>query len=155
MKKFLFDCGTHDPLASSGLLVLRLGAGLMMMFGHGIPKWQKYSEIVADWNTVPALWPLSYMTAPMSLMAAIAAEVFASALIALGLMTRLAAFVLGFAMCVAAFQFHGASDWFLPAPGAKEPAVIYLLFCFVLIITGAGQWSLDAGFTHDKRRRRR
>jgi uncharacterized membrane protein YphA (DoxX/SURF4 family) len=91
----------------------------------------------------------------MSLMAAIAAEVFASALIALGLMTRLAAFVLGFAMCVAAFQFHGASDWFLPAPGAKEPALTYLLFCFVLIVTGAGQWSLDAGFAHDKRRRRR
>lgn len=155
MKKFLFDCGTHDPLASSGLLVLRLGAGLMMMFGHGIPKWQKYSEMVGEWNTVPAIWPLSYMTAPMSLMAAIAAEVFASALIAMGLMTRLAAFVLGFAMCVAAFQFHGASDWFLPAPGAKEPALTYLLFCFVLIVTGAGQWSLDAGFAHDKRRRRR
>ena len=155
MKKFLFDCGTHDPLASSGLLVLRLGAGLMRMFGHGIPKWQKYSEMVGEWNTVPAIWPLSYMTAPMSLMAAIAAEVFASALIAMGLMTRLAAFVLGFAMCVAAFQFHGASDWFLPAPGAKEPALTYLLFCFVLIVTGAGQWSLDAGFAHDKRRRRR
>ncbi len=155
MKKFLFDCGTHDPLASSGLLVLRLGAGLMMMFGHGIPKWQKYSEMVGEWNTVPAIWPLSYMTAPMSLMAAIAAEVFASALIALGLMTRLAAFVLGFAMCVAAFQFHGAGDWFLPAPGAKEPALTYLLICFVLIVTGAGQWSLDAGFAHDKRRRRR
>lgn len=155
MKQFLFDCGTRDPLASSGLLLLRLGAGLMMLFGHGIPKWQKYSEMVVDWNIVPAIWPLSYMTAPMSLMAAIGAEVFASALIALGLMTRPAAFMLGFAMCVAAFQVHGASDWFLPAPGAKEPALVYLLICFVLIITGGGQWSLDAGFSQEKRRRRR
>jgi hypothetical protein len=33
-------------------------------------------------------------------------------------------------------------------------AVLYLIPCFVLIITGAGQWSIDAGFDTDKRRRR-
>ena len=83
-------------------------------------------------------------------MAAIGTEVFASALIALGLMTRPAAFLLGFAMCVAAFQVHGAGAWFLPAPGAKEPALIYLLFCFVLIITGGGQWSALRDIALDK-----
>lgn len=155
MKRFLVDCGTRDPLASSGLLVLRASTGLMMLFGHGIPKWRNYGVMVEQWDTVPALWPLSYMTAPMSLMAAIAAEVFAAALIVLGLCTRPAAFMLGFAMVVAAFQQHAHDPFFFKGGAAKELAVLYLVPCFVLIITGAGQWSLDGTFSHDKRRRRR
>ena len=155
MKKFLVDCGTHDPLASSGLLLLRVSTGLMMLIGHGLPKWQNYGEMVGEWTVVPAIWPLSYMTAPMSLMAAIAAEVFAAALLALGLLTRPAAFMLGFAMVVAAFQQHAGDPFFFKGGAAKEMAVLYLVPCFVLIITGAGQWSLDAMFAHDKRRRRR
>ncbi len=155
MKKFLVDCGTRDSLASSGILLLRVSIGWMMLYGHGIPKWQNYGTLVEKWTTVPALWPLSYMTAPVSLMAAIAAEVFAAALLALGLLTRPAAFVLGFAMCVAAFQQHGGDPFFSTGGPSKEMAVLYLIPCFVLIITGAGQWSLDAMFTHDKRRRRR
>lgn len=155
MKKFLFDCGTRDPLASTGLLLLRAAFGLMMLIGHGIPKWQEYGEKVETWTTVPAIWPLSKMTAPMSLMAAIGAEVFASALLVLGLMTRPAAFALGFAMCVAAFQVHGSGPWFLPGPGAKEPALLYLTVAFSLIVTGAGRWSLDAALSPGDKRRRR
>lgn len=154
MKKFLFDCGTNDPVASSGLLVLRVGFGLMMLIGHGIDKikgFQKYSEIWA----VPELWPLSYMSKPISLMATIGAEVGAAALLVLGLMTRPAAFVLGFAMCVAAFQVHAIHPIFSKGGPSKEMALLYLIPCFALILSGAGQWSLDALFTHDKRRRRR
>lgn len=155
MKKFLFDCGTRDPLASSGILALRVAVGLMMMFGHGIPKWQNYGAIVEKWSTVPAIWPLSYMTAPMSFMSAIGAEVFASALLVFGLMTRPAAFVLAFAMVVAAFQQHAADPFFAKGGPAKEMAVLYLIPCVVLIITGAGLWSLDSPLSTDKRKRRR
>ncbi|WP_367872117.1 DoxX family protein [Luteolibacter sp. Populi] len=155
MKRFFFDCGTRDPLASTGLLVMRTGFGLMMLIGHGLAKWQNYGATLAKWTVAPGIWPLSKMTMPMSLMATIGAEFFAAALLILGLATRPAAFVLGFAMCVAAFQVGAHSDWFVPAPGAKEPAVLYLLVCFVLIITGGGQWSLDATFNTEKRRRRR
>ncbi|WP_193214714.1 DoxX family protein [Luteolibacter marinus] len=155
MKKFLFDCGVRDPLASAGLLVLRVSFGLMMLFGHGLMKWQNYSELVKSWKVVPQIWPLSYLSEPMSLMATIGAEVFAAALIALGLMTRPAAFVLGFAMCVAAFQVHGAAPLFSMSGPSKEMALLYLAPAFVLIITGAGKWSLDAAILGDKRRRRR
>ncbi len=154
MKKFFFDCGTHDPVASSGLLALRVGFGLMMLIGHGIGKIEDYQKLAEIW-TVPDLWPLSYMSKPISLMATIAAEVGAAALLVLGLMTRPAAFVLGFAMCVAAFQFHGIHPLFAKGGPSKEMAVLYLIPCFALILSGAGQWSLDALFTHDKRRRRR
>jgi putative oxidoreductase len=155
MKRFLFDCGTRDPLASIGLLVLRAGFGLMMLFGHGLPKVQDYDAMLKQWTVVPAVWPLSYMSYPMSLMMAIGAELVASALLVLGIMTRPAAFVLGFAMCVAAFQVHGADPFFSKGGAAKEMAVLYLLPAFILIITGAGQFSLDAVIPADRRRRRR
>lgn len=154
MKKFFFDCGTNDPVASSGLLVMRVGFGLMMLIGHGIGKIEDYQKLSEIW-TVPDLWPLSYMSKPVSLMATIGAEVGAAALLVLGLMTRPAAFVLGFAMCVAAFQVHAIHPFFSKGGPSKEMAVLYLIPCFALILSGAGQWSLDALFTHDKRRRRR
>ena len=155
MKRFLFDCGTRDPLASIGLLVLRAGFGLMMLVGHGLPKLQNYATYAEKWSVVPAIWPLSKMTMPMSLMATIGAELFASGLLVLGILTRPAAFVLGFAMCVAAFQVHAADPFFSAGGAAKEMAVLYLLPAFVLIITGAGQYSLDATISTDKRKRRR
>ncbi len=154
MKKFCFDCGTTDPVASSGLAALRVGIGLMMLIGHGLPKIWDFQQASATWP-VPDLWPLSYMSNPISLMATIAAEVVAAGLLVVGLMTRPAAFLLGFAMCVAAFQIHGVHPFFSKGGPSKEMAVLYLIPCFVLILSGAGQWSLDALFTHDKRRRRR
>lgn len=154
MKKFLFDAGTGDPVASSGLLALRVGIGLMMLIGHGIGKITDYQKLSENWP-VPDLWPLSYMSKPISLMATIGAEVGAAGLLVLGLMTRPAAFVLGFAMCVAAFQVHGIHPMFSKVGPSKEMAVLYLIPCFALILSGAGQWSLDALFNHDKRRRRR
>jgi putative oxidoreductase len=155
MKLFFFDCGTRDPLASTGVLILRACTGLMMLFGHGLAKWQNFEKLKASW-VAPEIWPLSYMSSPISLVATISAEFFAAALIVLGLATRPAAFVLGFAMCVAAFQVHAHDPWLTPAGGgkAKEMALLYLVPCFVIIITGAGQWSLDS-FVHTERRRRR
>lgn len=154
MKKLLFDCGTRDPAASAGLFLLRCGIGLMMLIGHGIPKIQRFAELKEHW-TIPHIWPLSHMNEPVSLMATIFAEVLASTMIVLGLMTRPAAFVLGFAMVIAAFQVGGQGPWFLApgAQGAKEPALLYLLPACVLILTGAGSWSFDAGIFKDKRRR--
>lgn len=153
MKKFFFDCGTRDPLASSGLVFLRLAIGWMMLYGHGIGKIQNFDKLKAAWP-VPGIFPLSLMSSPVSLMATIGAEVVAAGLLIIGLATRPAAFVLGFAMCVAAFQVHAHAPMFVPAEGAREPAVLYLVASVVLIITGAGQWSIDAGFDTTKRRRR-
>jgi putative oxidoreductase len=154
MKKLFFDCGTRDPAASAGLFLLRAGTGLMMLIGHGIPKIQHFAMLKDHW-TIPHIWPLSHMSEPISLMATISAEVLASAMIVFGLMTRPAAFVFGFAMVVAAFQVGGEAPWFLGTgvTAAKEPALLYLLPACVLILTGAGTWSFDAGIFKDKRRR--
>ena len=154
MKKILFDCGTRDVTASLGLLVLRLCFGLMMMIGHGIPKLQGYATMKDGWH-VPPMWPLSTMSPPVSLIATIGAELFCSLLLIFGLGTRFAAFVLGFAMVVAAFDVGGQAPWFMTGSGmSKEPAILYLIPMLVLIITGAGAVSLDAALYQETKRRR-
>lgn len=152
MKKFLFDLGTRDPLGSFGLLILRVGFGLMMAIGYGLPKLQKFEQMKAEWP-VAGIWPLSMMSHPVSLMATIGAELGCALLLVLGLMTRPAAFVLGFAMLVAAYQIHGADPFFMAGGSAKEPAILYFIPCLVLIISGAGIWSLDAAIYREKKRR--
>jgi putative oxidoreductase len=156
MKKFFFDCGTRDEPASQGLLVLRVMIGLMMLIGHGIPKLRAYAAL-KDLFYVPEIFPLKYMSPPVSLMACIGAEVVASILIIFGLSTRTAAFVLGFSLVVAVFGFHSAAPWFVSLPtlvDAKEVGLLYLIPLIAIIISGGGAYSLDAGLYRESKRRR-
>lgn len=152
MKKFLFDCGTREAVPSAGLLVLRVSIGLMMAIGHGWAKIGKFAEMKDQW-TVPGIWPLSYLSPPVSMIMTIFAELGCGALLVLGLATRPAAFLLGFAMTVAAFQVHGADPFFMAGGAAKEPAILYLIPCVVLIISGAGGFSIDSALFREKRRK--
>ncbi len=155
MKKFLFDCGTRDATASIGILALRVMIGLMMLVGHGIPKIQNFTAM-KDKFYVPDFFPLNYMSPSVSLMACIGAEVGASLLIIFGFATRPAAFLLGFSMVVAAFNYHANAVWFM-GPGvtvSKEPALLYLIPLISLILAGAGAFSLDAGIYQESKRRR-
>ncbi|MEI7908176.1 MAG: DoxX family protein [Verrucomicrobiota bacterium] len=153
LKRFLFDCGTREAEASTGLAVLRIASGLMMLAGHGLPKLQNFASLKATWH-VPDFFPLYFMSPQVSLVATLCAEVVAALLLVLGLMTRPAAFALCFTMVVAAFEVNTASAWFtLPASG-KELAVLYLIPGLVLLLTGAGAWSLDASLYREPKRRR-
>lgn len=152
MKRFLFDCGTRDGFGSAGLLVLRAGTGLMMLFGHGLAKLQGFQE-KKDGFPVPGVWPLSEMSHPVSLAATVFAEVGCAGLLVLGLATRPAAFVLGLTMLVAAFDIHGADPFFLGGGAAKEPALLYLVPCLALVLSGAGTVSLDRAIYREKKKR--
>lgn len=156
MKKFFFDCGTRDATASLGILALRVMTALMMLIGHGLPKIQHYAER-KELFPVPDIFPLKYLTPPMSLIACISAEVVASTLIIIGFATRPAAFALGFCMVVAAFNVLGATPWFISTPTlieTKELSILYLIPMIAIILTGAGGYSLDAAFCKDGKRRR-
>jgi putative oxidoreductase len=156
MKKFFFDCGTRDTVASLGFLALRVLVGLMMLVGHGIPKIKNYATL-KDSFYVPDFFPLSQMTPSISLMACISAEVAASALLVIGFATRPAAFILGFCMVVAGFGAIGASPWFQPSATlveTKEISVLYLIPMIAIILAGAGGYSLDAVICKDSKRRR-
>lgn len=154
MKKFFFDCGTRDATASLGLIVLRVGTGLLMLFGHGIGKLQNFA-VAKDKFPVPDFFPLKYMSPPVSLMATIGVEVGCAALLVLGLATRPAAFALAFTMIVAAFNINGAEAWFAKGGiGPKEAGVLYLIPALAILLSGAGSYSFDAKILKDGRRRR-
>ena len=154
MKKFLFDCGTRDATASLGLLVLRIGTGLLMFLGHGLGKIQSFAD-KKDKFPVPDFFPLKYMSPPVSLTATVGAEVVCAILIIVGLATRPAAFILAFTMTVAAFNIHSSGPWFMAGgDGSKEPALLYLIPAIAILLAGAGSYSLDAGIYKEGRRRK-
>src|SRR5690606_20294374 len=104
---------------------------------------------------VPDFFPLKYMSPPISLMATIGAEVGCSVLIILGLATRPAAFIFGLTMVIAAFHIHATGPWFLGgAPGPKEPALLYLIPAVAILLTGAGQYSIDSSLHKEGRRKK-
>jgi putative oxidoreductase len=154
MKKIFLDCGTRDITASLGILSLRLMTGLMMLIGHGLPKLQNYAMLKDKFEL--KIQPFQHFAPSVNLMLCIAAEAGAAALIAIGLFTRPAAFLLGFTMVVAAFGAHGADPWFMGpgVPASKEPALLYLIPMIAIILTGGGAFSLDAAFYKETKRRR-
>lgn len=143
MKTLLFHCGTREAANSLALLLLRVGAGAMMMLGHGISKIENFSVLKDKWHVVQ-LWPFSLMDNPVSLVATIVAEVLASALLMLGLMTRPAALLIAFTMAVAAFEVHAKAPWIAKDGPSKEMALLYLLPAVTVLVAGAGKYSLDA-----------
>lgn len=70
-------------------------------------------------------------------------ELVGGFLIALGLITRIAAFIASGQMAVAYFMVH-ASGGFFPIQNHGEVAVIYCWVFLFIFFHGAGCWSLDA-----------
>ena len=105
----------------------------LLFIEHGLMK------LVAFPAAVPGLpTPL-----PGILVAAALIEIVGGALIAVGLFTRIAAFICSGEMAAAYFMFH-APQSFWPAVNQGDAAI---LFCFVflyLAFAGAGVWSVDA-----------
>ena len=124
--------GKLEAWAPRILSLLRIGAALLFL-EHGLIK--LFGFPVA----VPGLpHPL-----PPMLMAAAILETVGGSLLALGLFTRPAAFVLSGEMAVAYFTWH-ARQGIWPAANMGEPAVLFCWLFFYLVFAGPGPWSLDA-----------
>lgn len=131
MKK-LFSTSTSDNAFSFAVLVLRLGAGSLMMINHGLDKLMHFAQ------KAPRFADPFHVGSTTSLSMVVFAEFFCSVFIILGLFTRLACIPLIIAMSVALF-IANKGDFF----GAGESAGLFLT-CFVaLLFTGPGKVSLD------------
>ena len=86
--------------------------------------------------------PLMPGPLPPPFVAAGVIEVTASVLVALGLFTRLAAFVAAGEMAVAYFMIHLPQS-FWPALNKGEAAILYCFIFLYLAAAGAGAWSID------------
>lgn len=131
-QRFLFGSSSQSSSVDAGLLVVRLFAGLAMAFGHGLgklPPSEKFIEGVANLG-----FPLPFLFA----WAAALSEFLGGLLVAIGLLTRPAALSLALTMATAAFLRH-ADDPF----SSREKALLYLVIAILLVITGAGRYSID------------
>ena len=76
-------------------------------------------------------------------------QLIAGLLVAFGLLTRVAAFILSGEMAVAYFMIHVAgaatpSAKFFPILNKGELAAFYCWFFLFVVCYGAGRWSIDA-----------
>ena len=137
MARFL---GKTVGSADIGLLVLRLTVSSMMLI-HGYGKLLKV--LSGNWRFAN---PIGIGAGP-SLILTTAAEFFCMLLLIVGFKTRLAVLPPLITMLVAALVVHSGDPW-----GDKELAVLYASIFSVLLITGAGNLSLDG--SHRERRSR-
>lgn len=118
--------------ADIGLLVLRVGFGMMMLFGHGWSKLINFGQIAP---TFPD--PIG-LGGSVSLALTVFAEVFCAIAIIAGLFTRYAAIPLVICMVVAAVVVHSGDPW-----GKKEFALLYAIPFLTLFFTGPGNLAID------------
>lgn len=137
-----------------GLLVLRLVfAGLLCYHGYG--KIGSF-DMLTDGVTDPAVHNYEFMNfmglgASLSLILAIGAELGASALVLLGLATRLAAIPVIFTMIVATYV-HVTGEPPLNTLEATEKALLFLGAFLAIFLTGPGRISIDAKLAGRKSR---
>jgi putative oxidoreductase len=130
MNRF-FATSPNAPSLHVGLLLLRIGVACLMLT-HGLPKLQKV--LSGDFAFGDPLG----LGSGVSLTLAALAEVGGSLLILAGAATRLAVLPLIVTMLVAAFVAH-ADDPF----GKKELPLLYLCIYTLLLLAGAGKYSVD------------
>ena len=130
--KRLFSTRCSDSAFSFAMLVLRVGAGTLMLVKHGLDKLLHFGSLSHHFADPFHIGPTA------SLALAIFAEFFCAAFIVMGLFTRLAAIPLVINMTVALFYAH-SGDFF----GKGELAGLFLIVFFSLLFTGPGKISLD------------
>lgn len=122
---------TYSKNSDLGLLILRIGAGLMMIT-HGWPKFIGFNEKAESFYNFMGLGT------EFSLALTVFAEVGCSFLLTIGLGTRFILIPLIILAMVIAFVIHGADPF-----GDKEHGLLFLVPYITLMLTGPGKYSID------------
>jgi putative oxidoreductase len=120
------------PWAPRLLSVLRIVAALLFM-EHGLMKLLHF----------PGPQPGVPDPLPAMLVCAAVIEIVGGGLIALGLFTRVAAFICAGQMAAAYFIAH-APQSFWPGINGGDAAILFCFLFLYLAAAGPGPWSLDA-----------
>jgi putative oxidoreductase len=118
-----------DRYADFGYGIMRIIMGLLFAC-HGASKILGFPASQYG----PAQSPLGFVSGWIELVCGL--------LIALGLFTRIAAFLASGEMAVAYFMFSAARGFF-PIANGGEMAVAYCFVFFFTVFYGAGRWSID------------
>lgn len=128
-KQWLFSADSDPNL---GLLALRVFIGAAMLT-HG---WGKLFGGLDGFTKGVAAMGIPF--APVTAFLAAFAESFGAILLAIGLLTRPAAFLMAATMAVAALVAHGGDGF-----AKQEMAWLYFFPAFYFLLKGGGKWSLD------------
>ncbi len=124
----------NSTIAETGLFLLRVFAGLALAFSHGYAKIETANRFIS--GAVSGLG----LPAPMFFgWAAIGAEFLGGLLLALGLLTRPAAFFILCVMLTAVFGVHAADPF-----GKKELALLYGFIALAFLFIGSGRFGFDS-----------
>lgn len=127
----MIDTRTLSDWTPYALAVLRIAAGLIFM-AHGTQKVLGFPEgerAFAELMSLP--WWAGVL------------ELVLGALIAVGLFTRIAAFIASGEMAVAYWLAHAPRSFF-PVNNDGDAAILYCFVFLFLVFAGPGKWSLDA-----------
>ncbi len=130
--KRLFSTKSSDTAFTIATLLLRLGAGCLMLVNHGLDKLIHFSDKASRFSD-----PFQ-IGSTTSLALIVFAEFFCAAFIVLGLFTRIAAIPLIIGMGVALF-YSNKGQFF----GDGEYAGLYMVCFLVILLLGPGKLSLD------------
>ncbi|MCF8241907.1 MAG: DoxX family protein [Melioribacteraceae bacterium] len=120
-------------LSDVGLLIFRIAIGSIMLFGHGLGKFNR----LLSGGEIKFFDPFG-IGESFSFVLAVFAEFFASILIVLGLFTRVGSLSLVITMFVAGVIYHFDDPF-----GGKEKALMYMFSFVLLFFTGPGKYSLQ------------
>jgi len=110
--------------------ILRIMVGLLFL-EHGLAKLFGFPSAAMH----PAMFHLLWFAGVI--------EALSGLLVALGLFTRYAAFIMSGEMAVAYFMSHAPRNFF-PMMNGGDAAVLYCLIFFYLFVVGGGAWSIDS-----------
>lgn len=135
VSKYLAHKNSQDAVVS----ILRIFIGLAMALGHGLDKLPPSEMLINAVKSMGFPAPLFFSWC------ATLAEFGGGLLLAFGLLTRPAAFLILFTMGIAAFGFHGADPY-----SNREGSLMFFFISMFFLVNGAGRWSLDQLFFKNK-----
>jgi putative oxidoreductase len=136
--KFLNLAPMNKTYSDLGLLLLRLGSGLLMIpHGWGKAQWLLSGEPIEFFNFLG-------LGDTASLALTVGGELVAPALIVLGVFARWAAIPAAFTMAVAGFWVHAADPI-----GDKELSLLYFAAYAAIALMGSGKYSLETLWKKD------
>lgn len=133
LQVILFGGSHYDsPGLNFGLLLGRLGFGILLFYLHGMGKLPPSEKFVGGVAAMGVALPLYFAWASAL------AEGVCSLLLAAGLFARPAALLIVINMAVAALIKHAGTGL-----DVREKALLFLFYGLIFLFAGAGKYSVD------------
>lgn len=133
MKKLLFGSIENNNSTDLLLAMLRVFIGLSLMLAHGLGKVPVSDGFIEHIESLGFPFPAFFAWA------AALSEFIGAFLLAIGLFTRPASFLITATMFTAGFIMHGGDPF-----SVAEKAYLYLAIALLFMVLGSGKYGVDS-----------